>query len=60
MSVTPISSQPVKKRKTQERAEATKKKLLDAALKEFADRGYEAVTVRDIEALADVQRCLLG
>ncbi|MGD1953982.1 MAG: TetR/AcrR family transcriptional regulator [Sphingomonadales bacterium] len=34
--------------------------MLDAALKEFADRGYEAVTVRDIEALADVQRGLLG
>ncbi|MEL7028781.1 MAG: TetR family transcriptional regulator [Pseudomonadota bacterium] len=60
MSTTDISRAPVKKRKTQERTEATKGKLLEAALKEFADRGFDAVTVRDIEVAAGVQRGLLS
>ncbi|MEM6681937.1 MAG: TetR/AcrR family transcriptional regulator [Pseudomonadota bacterium] len=60
MSVPTIDNAPPKKRKTQERTEETKRKLLEAATREFANRGFDAVTARDIEAKADVQRGLLG
>lgn len=60
MNSATASKQLVKKRKPQERAEATKSKLLDAAISEFAERGYDAVTIRDIEVAADVQRGLLN
>lgn len=60
MTVTSLSDAPVKKRKTQERAEVTKQKLLDSACSHFADRGFDAVTVRDIEVDAGVQRGLLA
>lgn len=49
-----------RQRRTQERAEATKKKLLSVAIAEFSERGYDAVTVRDIEVHAKVQRNLLN
>ncbi|MEM6512865.1 MAG: TetR family transcriptional regulator [Pseudomonadota bacterium] len=48
-----------RQRRPQERAEKTKKKLLDTAILEFSERGFDAVTVRDIEIRADVQRNLL-
>ncbi|MEM8935011.1 MAG: helix-turn-helix domain-containing protein, partial [Pseudomonadota bacterium] len=51
---------PARRRRPQERAEATKNKLLEAAVFEFADRGFDAVTIRDIEVRADVQRGLLS
>ena len=50
----------MRRRRTQERAEATKKKLLNIAIIEFSERGYDAVTVRDIEVRANVQRNLLN
>lgn len=50
----------VRKRKTQERTEVTKNKLIDTALKEFSERGFDAVSVREIEILADVQRNLVS
>ncbi|ASK89699.1 TetR/AcrR family transcriptional regulator [Sphingorhabdus sp. SMR4y] len=48
-----------RKRRPQERAEVTKRTLITVALKEFSERGYDAVTVRDIETLAGVQRNLV-
>ena len=48
-----------RQRRPQERAEKTKKKLLETAILEFSERGFDAVTVRDIEIRADVQRNLL-
>ena len=48
-----------RQRRPQERAEKTKKKLLETAILEFSERGFDAVTVRDIEVRADVQRNLL-
>lgn len=49
-----------RQRRPQERAEATKKKLLEVAITEFSERGFDAVTVRDIEVRAEVQRNLLN
>ncbi|MET9534475.1 MULTISPECIES: TetR family transcriptional regulator [unclassified Streptomyces] len=40
-------------------ARGTRRLLLDAAAKLFAERGYEAATVRDIAALAGVNQALL-
>ncbi|MCX4728509.1 TetR family transcriptional regulator [Streptomyces sp. NPDC090052] len=40
-------------------AQGTRRLLLDAAAKLFAERGYEAATVRDIAALAGVNQALL-
>ncbi|MEM7020910.1 MAG: TetR/AcrR family transcriptional regulator [Pseudomonadota bacterium] len=51
--------QTVSKRRSQERTEVTKAKLLDAAAMEFSTRGFDAVTIREIEIKADVQRNLL-
>lgn len=48
-----------RRRRPQERAEVTKRTLIKVALKEFSERGYDAVTVRDIETLAGVQRNLV-
>lgn len=49
-----------RQRRQQERAEITKRKLLDVAILEFSERGFDAVTVRDIEKRAGVQRNLLN
>jgi len=54
------AGKPVRKRRPQERAEATRRKLVEVALKEFSERGFDAVTVRDIEGAAGVQRNLLS
>lgn len=50
---------PQRKRRVQERAERTRTKLLDAAELAFSQRGFDAVTVRDIEQNAGVQRNLV-
>lgn len=57
-----IMQKPVKpkQRRTQERTEITQNKLQTAALQLFTERGYEGVTIRDIEIKADVQRGLLN
>jgi TetR/AcrR family transcriptional regulator len=47
-------------RRTQERAEITRSKLLEAATVAFSERGYDGVSVRDIENKAGVKRGLLG
>ena len=49
-----------KAKRTQERTEVTRQKLLDAATHLFAYRGYDGVTVRDIEKSADVHRGLVA
>ncbi len=49
-----------RKRRPQERAEITKRKLIETALREFSGRGFDAVTVRDIEVEAGVQRNLVS
>lgn len=48
-----------RRRSQQERGEVTKAKLLEAAIQEFSERGYDGVTLKDIETLADVQRGLV-
>jgi AcrR family transcriptional regulator len=45
-------------KKTQERTEATRAKLLEAATSLFSGKGYEGVTVSDIEKSAGVHRGL--
>lgn len=57
--MTDIAVSKTRQRRPQERAEKTKKKLVDTAILEFSERGFDAVTVRDIELRADVQRNLL-
>ena len=54
------AAKPVRKRRPQERAETTKRKLIKAALQAFSERGFDAVTVRDIEVAAGVQRNLVS
>ena len=49
-----------KTKRTQERTEITRQKLLDAATQLFAYRGYDGVTIRDIEKSADVHRGLVA
>ncbi len=49
-----------KSKRTQERAEITRQKLLDAATQLFAYRGYDGVTVRDVEKEAGVHRGLVS
>lgn len=46
-------------RRTQERAQETKRKLIQAAMLEFSGKGFDSVTTRDIEKKAQVQRGLL-
>ncbi|MFT6050926.1 MAG: TetR/AcrR family transcriptional regulator [Halioglobus sp.] len=52
---------PTKPRKrTQERTEITKAKLLEAASELFSYQGYDGVTAREIEKAADVHRGLVA
>ena len=53
------TTKPIQRRRKQERAEVTKSRLIDAAIQEFSDKGFNGVTARDIEVKADVQRGLL-
>lgn len=48
------------RRRTQERTEITRGKLLDAATRLFTEHGFEGVSIRDIENQAGVQRGLLS
>ena len=50
---------PVRTRRSQERAALTRKKLVNVAVRLFAERGFDGVTVREIEVQAGVQRNLL-
>ena len=64
MSSTDISAAvpvaPSKKgRRTQERTEITRAKLLEAASRLFTEQGFEGVSIRDLENAAKVQRGLL-
>ena len=54
------ASRPPRERRTQARAEATRRKLIEAALRAFSERGFDAVTVREIEVAAGVQRNLVS
>ncbi len=57
----PTANKPVKRtRRTQERAEITRAKLIDAGKILFSERGYDAVSVRDLETAAGVKRNLLA
>ena len=47
-------------RRTQERTELTRAKLVDAAARLFTEHGFEGVTIRDLENAAGVQRGLLA
>ena len=55
-----VKNEKVRRRRPQERAQVTRQKLLNVAIREFSERGFDAVTVRDIETLAGVQRNLLS
>ncbi|MEM1143067.1 MAG: helix-turn-helix domain-containing protein [Pseudomonadota bacterium] len=46
------------KRRPQERAELTRKRLLEVAVRLFSEKAYDAVTLREIEVTAGVQRNL--
>ncbi len=55
------ASTPVKRtRKTQERAEATRANLIEAGKLLFSERGFDAVSVRDLEQAAGVKRNILA
>jgi AcrR family transcriptional regulator len=47
-------------RRVQERAEVTRAKLLLAATRLFSERGFDGVSIRDIENNADVKRGILA
>ena len=56
-----LSEQPKKRtRRTQERAEATRASLIEAGKLLFSERGFDAVSVRDIENAAGVKRNILA
>ncbi len=48
-----------RKRRTQERAELTRANLIEAGKVLFSERGFDAVSVRDLENAAGVKRNLL-
>ncbi|MEH6590071.1 MAG: TetR/AcrR family transcriptional regulator [Halioglobus sp.] len=57
----PTVDTPVKRtRRTQDRAELTRAKLIDAGKFLFSERGFDAVSVRDLETAAGVKRNLLA
>jgi len=47
-------------RRTQERTEVTRAKLLDAAVEMFSAQGFDGVSAREIETRAGVKRTLLA
>ena len=60
VSAAELASKPRRERRTQARAEETRRKLIEAALRAFSERGFDAVTVREIEVAAGVQRNLVS
>lgn len=58
---TTTSTTPKKRtRRTQERAEQTRAKLIDAGTRIFSEKGFDGVSVREIETTAKVQRGLMA
>jgi TetR/AcrR family transcriptional regulator len=56
-----IDATPQKRtRRTQERAEITRSKIVEAATLMFSEQGYDGTLVRDIENAADVHRGLVA
>lgn len=56
-----LTEKPQKRtRRTQERAEATRASLIEAGKLLFSERGFDAVSVRDIENAAGVKRNILA
>ena len=49
----------VRTRRVQDRAENTKASLIEAAKKSFSEKGFDAVSLRDIETAADIKRGVL-
>lgn len=49
-----------RKRREQQRAIETKDAILDAALREFADKGYDGASTREISVKAEVNHRLIG
>lgn len=49
-----------RKRREQKRAIETKRAILEAALREFADKGFDGASTRQISANADVNHRLIG
>ncbi len=47
-------------RRTQDRAEATRARLIEAGKRLFSERGFDAVSVRDLEEEAGVKRNILA
>lgn len=56
----PKSATQKRARRQQDRAEVTRQNLIDAAIGEFSERGFDGVRVRDIEVRAEVPRSLLN
>ena len=55
------ANKPAKRtRKTQERAETTRANLIEAGKLLFSERGFDAVSVRDLEQAAGVKRNILA
>ena len=50
----------LRKRRTEERTEITRNKLLDAATRLFSEQGFDGISIRDLEKAADVQGGLLA
>jgi TetR/AcrR family transcriptional regulator len=56
-----VANTPAKRtRRTQERAETTRAKLIEAGKLLFPERGFDAVSVRDLEQAAGVKRNILA
>ena len=60
IETSPVNTPAKRTRKTQERAELTRAKLIDAGKLLFSERGFDAVSVRDLETAAGVKRNLLA
>jgi AcrR family transcriptional regulator len=56
----PTTSLKKRTRRTQERTEITRAKLIEAGTVIFSEKGFDGVSVRDLEKTADVQRGLLA
>jgi AcrR family transcriptional regulator len=60
-ATTASANTPIKRtRRTQERAEATRANLIEAGKLLFSERGFDAVSVRDLETEAGVKRNILA
>ncbi len=55
-----VGTPAVRKRRIQERTEVARNSLISAAIPMFAEQGFDAISVRDIENAADVKRGMLA